>query len=187
VATSASRPVQLISTGLITAPSVAMARLFTKRRLKWILQLTSTYQKFLLCISSQGQDLYSNQKLDMYIYWFSSESGYRRQCRLQMPTTMPDTTVQPLGQHIANQCRPLASHYELTSYLHCLHHMAHYGRTCCRPQNHSTQCIVTTSMVNQAMATCNMHKNLVKLDMWFSKNAPKQKNRHTENRHHWSN
>jgi len=30
------------------------------------------YQKFLLCISSQGQDLYSHQKLNMYIYWFSS-------------------------------------------------------------------------------------------------------------------
>ena len=38
--------------------------------------LTLTYQKFLLCISSQGQDLYSHQKLNMYIYWFSSESGY---------------------------------------------------------------------------------------------------------------
>jgi len=37
-----------------------------------------TYQKFLLCISSQGQDLYSHQKLNMHIYWFSSESGYRR-------------------------------------------------------------------------------------------------------------
>jgi len=37
---------------------------------------TLTYQKFLLCISSQGQVLYSHQKLDMYIYWFSSESGY---------------------------------------------------------------------------------------------------------------
>jgi len=35
-----------------------------------------TYQKFLLCISSQGQDLYSHQKLNMC--WFSSESGYRR-------------------------------------------------------------------------------------------------------------
>ena len=26
-----------------------------------------TYQKFLLCISSQGQDLYSHRKLNMYI------------------------------------------------------------------------------------------------------------------------
>jgi len=26
-----------------------------------------TYQKFLLCISSQGQDLYLQQKLNMYI------------------------------------------------------------------------------------------------------------------------
>jgi len=40
-----------------------------------------TYQKFLLCISSQGQDLYSHRKLNMYIYWFSSESGYRRRRR----------------------------------------------------------------------------------------------------------
>ena len=32
--------------------------------------------KFLLCISSQGQDLYSHQKLNMCIYWFSSETGY---------------------------------------------------------------------------------------------------------------
>jgi len=35
--------------------------------------------KFLLYISIQGQDLYSHWKLNMYIYWFSSESGYR--CR----------------------------------------------------------------------------------------------------------
>jgi len=47
------------------------------------------YQKFLLCISSQGQDLYSYQKLNIYIYWLSSESGYRHwrwqpcwQCRM---------------------------------------------------------------------------------------------------------
>jgi len=46
---------------------------------------------FLLCISSQGQDLYSHQKLNMYIYWFSSEIGYRR--RRRRPTT-PDTTPQ---------------------------------------------------------------------------------------------
>jgi len=37
--------------------------------------------KIFLCISSQGQDLYSHQKLNMYIYWFSSESGYRRRRR----------------------------------------------------------------------------------------------------------
>jgi len=30
--------------------------------------------KFLLYTSSQGQDLYWHQKLNMYIYWFSSES-----------------------------------------------------------------------------------------------------------------
>jgi len=33
----------------------------------------------------------------MYIYWFSSESGYRRRRRRQRRTT-----VQPLGRHIAN-------------------------------------------------------------------------------------
>jgi len=52
---------------------------------------TLTYQKFLLCISSQGQDLYTHQKLNMYIYWFSYESGYsrwwRRQCRTQCTIT----------------------------------------------------------------------------------------------------
>jgi len=37
--------------------------------------------KFLPRISSQGQDLYSHQKLNLYIYWFSSESGYRRRRR----------------------------------------------------------------------------------------------------------
>jgi len=47
---------------------------------------TLTYQKFLLCISSQDQDLYSHQKLNMHIYWFSSDSGnrcrpQRRQCQ----------------------------------------------------------------------------------------------------------
>jgi len=48
---------------------------------------TLTYQKFLLCISSQGQDLYSHQKLNTYIYWFSSaESGYRRRRRRQRLT-----------------------------------------------------------------------------------------------------
>jgi len=35
----------------------------------------------ILCISRQGQDLYSHQKLNMYIYWFLSESGYRRRQR----------------------------------------------------------------------------------------------------------
>jgi len=37
--------------------------------------------KFLLCIFSQGQDLYSHQKLNVYIYWFSFKSGYRRRRR----------------------------------------------------------------------------------------------------------
>jgi len=40
-----------------------------------------TYKKFLLCVSREGQDLYSYQKLNMYIYWFSSESSYRRRRR----------------------------------------------------------------------------------------------------------
>ena len=48
---------------------------------------TLTYQKFLLCISSHGQDLYSHQKLNMYIYWFSSESGYRRRRRRRQRQT----------------------------------------------------------------------------------------------------
>jgi len=46
---------------------------------------TLTYQKFPLCISSQGQDLYSHQKWNMYIYWFSSESGYRRRRQRRTP------------------------------------------------------------------------------------------------------
>jgi len=33
---------------------------------------TLTCQKFLLCISSRGQDLHSHKKLNMYIYSFSS-------------------------------------------------------------------------------------------------------------------
>ena len=56
---------------------------------------TTTHQKFLLCISGQG--LYSHQKLNKNIYWFSSESGYRRRRRRQR-----QTPVQPLGRHIAN-------------------------------------------------------------------------------------
>jgi len=39
-----------------------------------------------MCISSQGQVLYSHQKLNMYIYWFSSESGYRWRRRRQRRT-----------------------------------------------------------------------------------------------------
>jgi len=69
------------------------------RRLLWMLQnkleaiqrwlticcmwpWTLAYQKFLLSFFSQGQYLYSHQKVNMYIYWFSSESGYRRRWRL---------------------------------------------------------------------------------------------------------
>ena len=52
-----------------------------------------------VCISSQGQVLYSHQKLNMHIYWITSE-------QLQTPTTTtPDTTVQPLGRYIANKLR----------------------------------------------------------------------------------
>jgi len=47
---------------------------------------TLTYQKSILCVSSYGQDLYSHQTLNMYIYWFSSESGYRRRRRRQRRT-----------------------------------------------------------------------------------------------------
>jgi len=43
-------------------------------------------QKILLCISGQGQDLYSHQKLNIYIYWFSSESSYRCRRRRQRRT-----------------------------------------------------------------------------------------------------
>jgi len=42
--------------------------------------------KFLLCVSSQGQDLYSHQKVITYFYWFSSESGNRRRRRRQRGT-----------------------------------------------------------------------------------------------------
>jgi len=64
---------------------------------------TLTYQK-LFCVFLARVKTYkvwsidSYQKLNMYIYWFSSEW-------LQMLTTtltMPDTTVQPLGRHITN-------------------------------------------------------------------------------------
>jgi len=41
---------------------------------------TSTYQKFLLCISSQGQNIYSHQKLNMYLLVLIWE-------RLKTPTT----------------------------------------------------------------------------------------------------
>jgi len=46
---------------------------------------TLTYQKFLLCISIQGQVLYLHQKVNMYIYWFSSESSYRRRQQRRTP------------------------------------------------------------------------------------------------------
>jgi len=36
----------------------------------------------------------------MYIYWFSSESGYRRRRQRRAD----NATVQPIGRHIANEC-----------------------------------------------------------------------------------
>jgi len=57
--------------------------------------LLLTIKNSFLCISSQGQDLYSHRKLNMYIYWFSSKTT-------TTTTTTPDATVQPLGRHIAN-------------------------------------------------------------------------------------
>jgi len=38
-------------------------------------------------LSSQDQDLYSRQKLNMYIYRFSSKSGYRRRRRRRQRRT----------------------------------------------------------------------------------------------------
>ena len=65
---------------------------------------TLPYQKFLLCVYSQGQDLYSHQKLNMHVHLLVLIWE-----RLQTPTTTmtttpttPDATVQPLGRHIAN-------------------------------------------------------------------------------------
>jgi len=48
---------------------------------------TLTYQKFLLHVSSQGQALYSHQKLNMYIYWLQTPT-------MTSPIT-PNATVQP--------------------------------------------------------------------------------------------
>jgi len=51
-----------------------------------------TIQKFLLCVSSEDQEsgpFYSHQKLNMYIYWFSSESGYRRRRRRRRQRRTP--------------------------------------------------------------------------------------------------
>jgi len=56
--------------------------------------LTLTYQKFLLCVSSQGQDLYSHQKINTVLI--------RERLQTLTMTTTPDTKVQPLGRHIAN-------------------------------------------------------------------------------------
>ena len=75
---------------------------------------TLTYQKFLLCISSQGQNLYSHQKLNMYIYCFSSESGHTP----PTTTTTPDATIQPLGRHIANNNWTVLIYYLSSQHLH---------------------------------------------------------------------
>jgi len=63
---------------------------------------TLTCQKFLLCITSQSQDLCSHQKLNVHLLVLVWE-------RLQTPTmtATPDTTVQPLGRHIANKKKML--------------------------------------------------------------------------------
>jgi len=39
---------------------------------------------------SQGQNVYSHQKLNLYIYWFSSESGYSHR-----PSPPPDWDASP--------------------------------------------------------------------------------------------
>jgi len=61
---------------------------------------TLTYQKFLLCISSRGQDLYSHQKFNMYIYWFSSESVTDADNAGCHSTT---TRGDILGRHVAKK------------------------------------------------------------------------------------
>jgi len=44
--------------------------------------LNCDLRKFLLCVSSQGQDILTPEiKHLAYIYWFSSESGRRRRRR----------------------------------------------------------------------------------------------------------
>jgi len=59
-----------------------------------------TNQKFLVCISSQSQDLYSHQKLNMHIYWFLSESGYRRRRQRRTPQYNHQGSIPP----IINKC-----------------------------------------------------------------------------------
>ena len=86
---------QWIVLNVVDTSSMTNAILWTQKQLEviqrwsaicrvwpWIL----TYQKFLLCVSSQDEDLYSHQKFNTYIYWFSSESGYRRRRRRQRRT-----------------------------------------------------------------------------------------------------
>jgi len=66
---------------------------------------TLTYQKFLLCFSSQDQDLYSDQKLSENLLVLIWE-------RLQTPkTTTTDAAVQPLGRYIVcnSSCCSLVS------------------------------------------------------------------------------
>jgi len=61
---------------------------------------TLTYQKFLLCISSHSQNLYSHQKLNMYICWFSSESGYRRRRQCRTPQYNHYGDVSPITKRL---------------------------------------------------------------------------------------
>ena len=63
---------------------------------------TLTYQKFLLCISSQSQDLYSLLKPKITRRLHLLVLIWERLQTRTTTTTTPDTTVQPLGRHIAN-------------------------------------------------------------------------------------
>jgi len=47
--------------------------------------LNFNLSKIFLCVSSQGQDLYSHQKLNMYVYW--------ERLGLQTPTTTTPITM----------------------------------------------------------------------------------------------
>jgi len=78
-----------------------------------------TYQKFLLCISSQGQDLYLylHQKFSMYIYWFSSDSGYRRRRRRQRRTPQYNPAdISPVRLRDDNSVKVLAMCWVLNAW-----------------------------------------------------------------------
>jgi len=55
--------------------------------------------KNFLGVSTQGQDLYSHQKLNVHLLVLTWE---RLQTPTRTTTTTSDTTVQPLGRHMAN-------------------------------------------------------------------------------------